>query len=180
MTEAALHEAFAATSTRQKLILGLLALAGEPFGFTRLREHLEPLGAYENEGALVGDLAQLRTLGLATEVAARGSVNAPGVAWPAIDYLLRTGRFNELREVYDSTTLLRRDWQGNPVLRSYRQGWRSCAWPWSAATARRRWRRCWRPACAAMKRPTCIRWSTSARVPSSRPPHRTHQPGPAR
>ena len=122
MTEASLTDAFAACTAHQKLILGLLALAGEPFGRTRLREHLEPLGEFASEDALTSELAQLRERGLTSELASRGTVVAPPAAWPAIDYLLRHGRFTELRDVFESVSPLRRDWQGNPVLRSYRQG----------------------------------------------------------
>ncbi|MGX4643246.1 DEAD/DEAH box helicase [Massilia sp. SYSU DXS3249] len=122
MSEADLIDSFAACSAHQKLILGLLALAGEPFGRTRLREHLEPLGEFSSEDALTIELAQLRERGLTNELASRGTVAMPGVAWPAIDSLLRTGRFTEVREVFETVSPLRRDWQGNPVLRSYRQG----------------------------------------------------------
>ena len=122
MTEAPVRELLAACSGRQKLILGLLALAGEPLGRTRLREHLAPLGEFESDEALGADLALLLERGLVGELASRGTINTPGAAWPAIEHLLRVQRFNEVREVYEQVTPLRRDWQGNPVLRSYRQG----------------------------------------------------------
>ena len=122
MREVQVREAFAACTGRQKLILGLLALAGEPLGRTRLREHLEPLGAFESDEVLGADLAPLLERGLAAELASRGTVVTLDAAWPAIEHLLRIQRFNELREVYEQVTPLRRDWQGNPVLRSYRQG----------------------------------------------------------
>ena len=122
MTEGQVRELLAACSGRQKLILGLLALAGEPLGRTRLREHLEPLDAFESDEALGADLALLLERGLVGELASRGTVVTPGVAWPAIEHLLRNQHFNALREVYEQVTPLRRDWQGNPVLRSYRQG----------------------------------------------------------
>ncbi|KQQ88554.1 DEAD/DEAH box helicase [Massilia sp. Leaf139] len=122
MTRTALLETFAACSALEKLILGLLAVAGEPLGRTRLREHLEALSDFEGEDALTETLAGLRTRGLAGELASRGSIVVPDVAWAAIASQLRNGRFNELREAYDTVNPLRRDWQGHPVLRSYRQG----------------------------------------------------------
>lgn len=122
MTQAQVRDAFAACTLRQKLILGLLALAGEPLGRTRLREHLEPLGEFESDEALGAELALLLERGLAGELASRGTVVTLDASWPAIEHLLRVQRFNEVREVYEQVTPLRRDWQGNPVLRSYRQG----------------------------------------------------------
>ena len=47
---------------------------------------------------------------------------APDLAWPALDWALRTRRFNPLREAYLQILPLRVDWQGTPMLRSYRQG----------------------------------------------------------
>ncbi|MEN3277990.1 MAG: hypothetical protein V7631_3780 [Massilia sp.] len=122
MSEASLFNAFAACTAHQKLVLGLLALAGEPFGRTRLREHLEALGEFSSEDALAEELARLRERGLAGELASRGTVVTPEAAWPAMASLLRSGRFNEMREVFELVSPLRRDWQGTPVLRSYRQG----------------------------------------------------------
>ena len=122
MTETQFLDNFADCTAHQKLILGVLALAGEPFGRTRLREHLEALGEFDGDDALVQAMAKLQACGLVIQQASRGSIIAPEAAWPALDALLRGSRFNELREVYEAVNPLRRDWQGHPVLRSYRQG----------------------------------------------------------
>jgi SNF2 family DNA or RNA helicase len=122
MIGTSLFDAFVSCSAREKLILGLLALAGEPLGRTRLREHLALLDAFPGEDELTALLAQLRERGLAGELSQRGSTVVPQAAWPAIDFILREGRLDEVRAVYDSVNPLRRDWRGDPVLRSYRQG----------------------------------------------------------
>lgn len=111
-----------ALTARERLILALLAFAGEPLGRTRLREHLEALGEFDDENALIDSLAGLQASGLVLQQAGRGAVVAPAAAWPAMSALLRGSRFNELHEVYEAVNPLRRDWQGHPVLRSYRQG----------------------------------------------------------
>lgn len=111
-----------ALTARERLILALLAFAGEPLGRTRLREHLEALGEFDDENALTDSMAKLQASGLVLQQAGRGAIVAPAAAWPAMSALLRGSRFNELREVYEAVNPLRRDWQGHPVLRSYRQG----------------------------------------------------------
>jgi SNF2 family DNA or RNA helicase len=113
---------FEACSEKRKLILALLALAGEPMGRRRIHEHLAPLGESAVEGDLADDLESLRADGLIGELPSRGYVAAPDLAWPAIAWSLRGRRLNELREVYQQVTPLRLDWQGTPMLRSYRQG----------------------------------------------------------
>ena len=109
-------------SEKRKLILALLALSGEPMGRRRIHEHLAPLGESAVEDDLADDLEALRVDGLVGELPSRGYVVAPDIAWPAIAWTLRSRRLNALREVYQTVTPLRLDWQGTPMLRSYRQG----------------------------------------------------------
>ena len=45
MTAEALRERFDACDSRDKLILALLALAGEPMGRRRIHEHLAPISS---------------------------------------------------------------------------------------------------------------------------------------
>lgn len=122
MTGTPLRAAFDACTERQKMLLGVLALAGEPFGRTRLREHLDALGYFDSDEALAEDIASLIERALVADLASRGTVIAPAASWPAIDHLLRRRLFTETREVYQGLQPVRIDWQGNPVLRSYRQG----------------------------------------------------------
>jgi SNF2 family DNA or RNA helicase len=113
---------FETCGEKRKLILALLALAGEPMGRHRIHEHLAPLGESDTESTLADDLVALRTDGLVNEMTGRGYVIAPEASWPAISWAIRSRRLNELREVYQTVTPLRLDWQGTPMLRSYRQG----------------------------------------------------------
>jgi SNF2 family DNA or RNA helicase len=113
---------FGACSAQQKTILALLALAGEPMGRARIQEHLAPIRAIDSPAQLADDLALLRELGLVKDIIGRGLVITPPVVWPAIEASLKSHGFNELRMVYEAITPLRRDWQGVPMLRSYRQG----------------------------------------------------------
>ena len=122
MSEEVLHALVEGCDEQRKLILALLALAGEPMGRRRLHEHLAPLDIGVSEDALAEPLERLRADGLVGELPSRGYAIAPDVAWPAISWALRSRHFNPLREVYQQITPLRVDWQGTPMLRSYRQG----------------------------------------------------------
>jgi SNF2 family DNA or RNA helicase len=122
MTVEVLSAIFEACNEKRKLILALLALAGEPMGRRRIHEHLAPLEASQREDELAEDLAALREAGMVAEMTGRGYVIAPDAAWPATAWALRNRRLNPLREVYQQVTPLRHDWQGTPMLRSYRQG----------------------------------------------------------
>ncbi|KQY14847.1 helicase SNF2 [Massilia sp. Root133] len=122
MSDEVLHAVVEACDERRKLILALLALAGEPMGRRRIHDHLAPLEASSNEEDLAEPLERLRADGLVGELPSRGYTIAADVAWPAIQWALRARRLNELREVYQQVTPLRVDWQGTPMLRSYRQG----------------------------------------------------------
>jgi len=122
MTVEVLGAIFEACSEKRKLILALLALSGEPMGRRRIHEHLQPLGESANEDDLADDLEALRTDGLIGELPSRGYVITQDLAWPAMAWAIRGRRLNEIREVYYAVTPLRLDWQGTPMLRSYRQG----------------------------------------------------------
>jgi SNF2 family DNA or RNA helicase len=122
MTQEVVLAVFEACSERRKLVLALLALAGEPMGRRRIHDHLALLEESDSEDALAADLDALRVDGLIGELPSRGYVVAPDLAWPAMAWSLRARRFNPLREAYSSVLPLRVDWQGTPMLRSYRQG----------------------------------------------------------
>jgi SNF2 family DNA or RNA helicase len=122
MTQEVVLAVFEACSERRKLVLALLALAGEPMGRRRIHDHLALLEESDSEEALAADLDALRVDGLIGELPSRGYVVAPDLAWPAMAWSLRARRFNPLREAYSSVLPLRVDWQGTPMLRSYRQG----------------------------------------------------------
>jgi superfamily II DNA or RNA helicase len=113
---------FDACNEKRKLILALLALSGEPMGRRRIHEHLLPLGESAVEDDLADELEALRADGLIAELPSRGYVITPDLGWPAMAWAIRTRRLNEIREVYQTVTPLRLDWQGTPMLRSYRQG----------------------------------------------------------
>src|SRR5437763_3980806 len=122
MSVEVVHAMFEACSEKRKLVLALLALAGEQMGRRRIHEHLALLEESDDEDALATDLEALRSDGLVGELPSRGYVVAPDLAWPAMAWALRTRRFNPLREAYLQILPLRVDWQGTPMLRSYRQG----------------------------------------------------------
>jgi superfamily II DNA or RNA helicase len=107
----------------QMLVLAMLALAGEPMGKKRLHEHLAPLfDASFTEDALAEDLAAMRAQGLVGDMVGRGVVIAPDAAWPAIQAAHEEGALEGLSACYWKMAAVRMDWQGKPVLRSYRQG----------------------------------------------------------
>ena len=84
MTRTALIDSLGACTAHEKLILGLLALAGEPLGRTRLREHLEALGEFEGEEALGDTLAALRARGLAAAAKKSSRTAAEGLVGVAV------------------------------------------------------------------------------------------------
>jgi len=122
MTVEVLRARFDACDAQEKLMLALLALAGEPFGRRRIHEHLAPLEESAGEDELAAPLERLRDAGLVAELPSRGYAIVQDAAWSAIEWSLQARRFNALREVYQTVTPLRLDWQGTPMLRSYRQG----------------------------------------------------------
>jgi superfamily II DNA or RNA helicase len=116
------RRAFDACSRRQKLALAVLALVGEPMGRSRLFGHLSHLEAVDTETALAADLAELQGKGLVAGVTGRGFAIVPEATWPATEMVLKEGLLSTMREVYAHMSPLRLDWQGTPMLRSYRQG----------------------------------------------------------
>jgi superfamily II DNA or RNA helicase len=110
------------SSHNERMIVALLALSGEPFGKTRIQEHLAkamiPVGAEE----IATGLARLHTRGLVQDLTGRGFIAAPGAAWPAIRAAIDAGRLYSLCAAYQMLATLRKDWQGAFALRSYRQG----------------------------------------------------------
>ena len=113
---------FQELDTGEAAILSLLALAGEPMGRQRILEHLMAAGLPLPPEQWAAELARLRDAGLVLDAGERGVTIAPGAVWPAIEHALSDGLFASLRAAYERVTPLRRDWQGTPVLRSYRQG----------------------------------------------------------
>ncbi len=106
-----------------KRVLGLLALAGEPVGRKRVFECLKVI--YDRvftETASNEDLSTLRDNGLIREVTGRGFVIEPELAWPILHAMLDADELETLGGAYLHEMPLRIDWQGRPVLRSYRQG----------------------------------------------------------
>ncbi len=117
-----LREAFEGCSARQKDILAILALLGEPIGRSRLATFFTMMDEKVTGVALADDVARLQQLGLVTQVTGRGAVIAAEVSWPALDRVLKERRLSEFWAMYMEETPLRMDWQEQPVLRSYRQG----------------------------------------------------------
>ena len=106
----------------EQAVLALLAMAGEPMGRQRILEHLMAAGLPLPPEQWAAELERLRAAGLVTEVTGRGFAIAPAASWPALERALDDGLFGALQSAYAQVTPLRRDWQGTPVLRSYRQG----------------------------------------------------------
>lgn len=117
-----LREAFDGCSTRQKDILAILALLGEPIGRSRLAGFFAMMDESVTGVALADDIAQLQQLGLVAQVTGRGAVIAAEASWPALERILKERRLSEFWAMYMEETPLRMDWQEQPVLRSYRQG----------------------------------------------------------
>ncbi|MFC0252395.1 DEAD/DEAH box helicase [Massilia consociata] len=103
-------------------ILALLALGGEPMGRQRILEHLMAAGLALPPEQWAAELARLRDAGFIADAGERGVTIAPQAVWPALRHALDGELFAALRAAYERVTPLRRDWQGTPVLRSYRQG----------------------------------------------------------
>lgn len=123
MTSNNLRQAIPGLEDAFKRPLGLLALAGEPMGRKRIFDCLKLMyqGSF-TESASNADLTQLREHGLIQEVTGRGFVIAPEASWPALKAVIDTDEIEELAAAYLHDMPVRMDWQGRPVLRSYRQG----------------------------------------------------------
>ena len=108
--------------TGEQAILALLAMAGEPMGRQRILEHLMAIGLPLPAGQWADELEHLRQEGLVTEAAGRGFTISPAAVGAILEQALASGLFRALQGAYERVTPLRRDWQGTPILRSYRQG----------------------------------------------------------
>jgi hypothetical protein len=121
MIQSAVDTLFNASTTLQKQILALLAIAGEPVGRKRIGEYLAPL--FEGTASAMSmEIDQLRDRALITESIGRGYSIVPALAWPAIASALRTHSFGDLRDLYLAAMPMRTTWQGSVSLRSYRHG----------------------------------------------------------
>ena len=122
MTIKDLRTEFEALDLHEKMIVALLAMAGEPMGRTRILEHLAAAGIGDDDDLLAYDLAKLRALGVIGEMAHRGWVAVPESNWIAIRAALTADKFGALAQAYLELAPLRRNWEGMAILRSYRQG----------------------------------------------------------
>ncbi|WP_426113864.1 SNF2-related protein [Massilia sp. PWRC2] len=122
MTAGSSQARHAALSESQQLICALLALAGEPMGKSRITLHFAEMGIVIPALTLDGDLALLRQMALISEVIGRGFTLAADAVWPAIRAALAADMLPALRHSYQRILPLRTNWEGNVVLRSYRQG----------------------------------------------------------
>jgi superfamily II DNA or RNA helicase len=121
MIQSVVDTLFNASSTLQKQIMALLAIAGEPVGRKRIGEYLTPL--FEGAASAMSfEIDQLRDRGLITESVGRGFSIVPALAWPAIDAVLRNHTYGDLRDLYLAAMPMRTTWQGSVSLRSYRHG----------------------------------------------------------
>jgi len=121
MIQSVVDTLFNASSTLQKQIMALLAIAGEPVGRKRIGEYLTPLFD-GTASAMSFEIDQLRDRGLITESVGRGFSIVPALAWPAIDAVLRNHTYGDLRDLYLAAMPMRTTWQGSVSLRSYRHG----------------------------------------------------------
>ena len=112
--------AFDSLKADDKLVLALLALAGEPMGAVRIKEHMAAAGLQDFEPE--ASIARLRKADLATTITGRGYAVTPEAAWPAIKHAIDSRKLAALRSAYEQCTPLRKNWQGYFILRSYRQG----------------------------------------------------------
>lgn len=122
MTHEDLVHKLAACSIEEHAILALLAIAGEPMGRQRILEHMRALGVQLPAAQWADELARLKDAGLLLEANERGQSIAPGIVWTVLDLALESGLFGRVAEAYGQVSSVRRDWQGNLMLRSYRQG----------------------------------------------------------
>jgi len=122
MTFDELKERLASCSIEEHAILVLLAIAGEPMGRQRILEHMRALGVALPAAQWADELARLRDAGLVIDANERGTALAPMAVWPVLYLALDSGLFDNVAAAYGQVSPLRRDWQGNLMLRSYRQG----------------------------------------------------------
>jgi SNF2 family DNA or RNA helicase len=122
MTRTDLPALFAALPHQEQMVVALLAMAGEPIGRTRLREHLLEAAIAYDDDQLAHDLPKLHALGIIHEHPHRGWSAQQELTWPSIKAALASDHFGKLALAYASLTPLRRNWEGYAILRSYRQG----------------------------------------------------------
>ncbi|MES3025009.1 MAG: DEAD/DEAH box helicase [Pseudomonadota bacterium] len=122
MSEPDLLTRFEHAGEHEKLIVAMLAIAGEPMGKMRLLEHLAAAHVFDKETTLTAVLAQMRKDGMVGDITGRGFVHTPELGWPGMRYALDKGKLHALSSAYISVTPLRKNWEGFIVLRSYRQG----------------------------------------------------------
>ena len=123
MTSKDPRHAISSLTDEVKRPLGLLALAGEPMGRKRIFDCLKLLyqGSF-SESASNADLAFLHEHGLIQEITGRGFIIVPAASWPALKAVIDNDEIENLAAAYLHDMPVRMDWQGRPVLRSYRQG----------------------------------------------------------
>lgn len=112
----------AACTQEERALLLVLAIAGEPMGRQRILEHMRALGVALPVAQWADELARLRERRLVVDMGERGTAIAPELAWPVLDAALDDGLFDRVATAYGQVSTVRRDWQGNLMLRSYRQG----------------------------------------------------------
>lgn len=122
MSDSALSSAFDGLSFYEKMILAMLAIAGEPMGRGRLHEHLAAAAIRDDDDLLSHDLAKMQAQGLVGSKSGRGWVMPEALTWPAIKAALDQDKFFALATAYQELTPMRKNWEGYPILRSYRQG----------------------------------------------------------
>lgn len=122
MTAADASARLKACTAEERVLLAVLATAGEPMGRQRILEHMRALGMALPIAQWVDELARLRELGLVVDLGERGTAVAPELAWPVLDAALDDGLFDTVARGYGQVSTVRRDWQGTLMLRSYRQG----------------------------------------------------------
>lgn len=122
MTEVDVNARLAACTAEERALLVVLAIAGEPMGRQRILEHMRALGVALPIAQWADELARLRERGLVADMGERGTGIAPELAWPVLDAALDDGLFDGVAAAYAQVSTVRRDWQGNLMLRSYRQG----------------------------------------------------------
>ena len=122
MTALDVRTQFDALTDNEKMIVALLAMAGEPMGRTRINEHLAAANISDDDDLLAFDLARLQSIGIVGQMVGRGWIASPDACWPAMKAALDANLFGVLATVYVTLTPLRRNWEGHAILRSYRQG----------------------------------------------------------
>ena len=122
MTEQAIHSVFDGLNYHEKMIVAMLAMAGEPMGRARLNEHLAAANIRDDDDLLAHDLARLHTLDIVGQPTGRGWTAPAQLCWPALKAALDANCFAHLAHAYQNLTPMRRNWEGFAILRSYRQG----------------------------------------------------------